>query len=81
MAPRGMDADGGSMLMDTITAGVTVRSVLPLTEFAVAVIVLEPCVEEVTRPCMPCASLIEATLSAEEFHVEEVVRSCVLPSV
>ena len=76
-----MDADDGLMLMDTITAGVTVARVLPLMEFAVAVIVLEPTVIEVARPCIPCTLLIEATLAAEEFHVAEAVRSCVLPSV
>ena len=76
-----MDADGGFTLMDTTTAGVTVRRVPPLSEFAVAVIVLEPTVMVVVKPCIPCTLPIEATLAAEELHVAEVVRSCVLPSV
>jgi hypothetical protein len=81
VVPRGIDADGGFTLMDTTTAGVTVRSVLPLTEPAVAVIVVEPCAVAVARPCAPCTLLIEATLAAEELHVADVVRSCMLPSV
>jgi len=65
---------------DTVTAP-TVTTVSPLTESEVAVIVIDPSVIPVAKPCDPAALLIEATFVAEELHVTEVVRSCVLASV
>jgi len=60
--------------MDTTTAGVTVIKDVPPTEFAVAVIVVEPIADDVASPHIFWALLIEATLPADDVHVAEAVR-------
>lgn len=64
-------------VIDERVAGVTVRSVEPLTEPAFAVIVAWPTV-------VPCASppvAMVATKGTEELQLTEAVKSCVLPSL
>ena len=56
-----------------------------VTEFVtkpdVPVIVVEPCVNEVTNPWLPGLLLMVATELEEELHATEAVMFCVLPSV
>ena len=44
-----------------------------------AVMVVVPATDEVTNPLEPAVLLIVATVSSEELHVTEVVRSCFVP--
>ena len=57
--------------------GVTAKVVVPLTAPEVAVMVVLPAPAPVASPPL----LIVATFVAEEFHVAEFVRFCVLPSL
>ena len=81
VAPRGMVAVAGVTEIETITAGVTVITVLPLTEAEVAVMVVAPCPVPLARPCVPTALLIVAMLVDDELQTTDVLRSCVLPSL
>lgn len=66
----------GLRLMDT-SAAVTVKVVVALTEPDAAVIVLAPSAMLVARPVLETL----ATLVADDVHVTEDVRFCVLPSL
>ncbi len=65
---------------DIRVAGLTVRVVDPETLPDVAVIVAVPVATVLANPFEPAALLIEATPLFDEFHVAEVVRSCVVLS-
>ena len=66
----------GLRLMDT-SAAVTVKVVVALTEPDAAVIVLMPSPMLVAKPALETV----ATLVADDIHVTEFVRFCVLPSL
>lgn len=73
-----MEALAALMVIDRSVAAVIVRTIeLEVIPFCVALIVLVPAVAPVTRP----AALIVATDAFDEFHVTELVKSCVLPSL
>lgn len=65
------------MLIETSTAGVSVRSVDPLTLPDTAVIVAVPTPTLLANP----AGLMVAVAGVSEDHVAVLVRFCVLPSV
>src|SRR5688572_12486877 len=69
------------MTTDTISAGVTVRVVVPETPPETAVIVVVPTAAPVARPSEPPAFEIVATPSSEDSQVTDAVRSCVEASV
>jgi hypothetical protein len=71
----------GVTAMDTSVAAVTVNSVWPETAPFVAVIVVEPTVEEVASPWEPAALLMVAIPVFEEVQFTDDVRSCVGPLV
>jgi len=60
---------------------VTLRSVEPVVEPEVAVMVVEPAAIPVASPLLPAVLLIVATPVADELQVTDVVRFCVLPSL
>jgi hypothetical protein len=62
---------------DTSVAAVTVKFVDPDIPARVAVMVVEPGLSVVADPFEPGVLLTDATLATEEFHVTELVRSCV----
>jgi len=69
------------MEIETKIAGETFNAVVPFTVPNAALIVVVPVLRVVASPCDPEASLIVATLAAEELQYADWVRSCVLPSV
>ena len=73
----------GVTLMDTSTAGVTVRLVEPLMPVAgsVAVIVVDPGATEEARPFNPDALEMVAVLVFDELQVADVVKFWVLESL
>ena len=78
----------GEIAKDATVAAVTFKFVLPLTPFKVALITVVPWFVDVARPLLPPTLLMEAIkLSStpsellSDFHVTEVVISCVVPSV
>ena len=79
--PGAIDADGGLTAIDVSDTEPTVKTVFALIEPDTAVISDDPRATAVARPCVPGVLLIDATLVAEELHVAEFVRFCVLPSV
>ena len=70
----------GSISMDVSVAPVTVSVVVPETLPNVAVIVVLPAATGETKPLLPIASLIVATVVLEEFQVTEPVIFCVVLS-
>jgi hypothetical protein len=73
----GMLALGGATARETRTGGVTVKLDDPEILPDIAVIVVPPCATDEANPAL----LMLATLAADEFHVTEDVRFCVLPLV
>ncbi len=71
----------GVTAIDTSVAAVTVNSVLPEISPNVAVIVVEPTVDEVASPLKPTALLMVAIPVFEEVQVTDVVRFCAGPAV
>src|SRR5512136_379737 len=67
----------GVTWMETRTAEVTVRSVLPVTLSSVAEMVVEPISKDVARPLEPAALLTDAIDPVDELQVTCDVRSCV----
>ena len=72
-----IDGFAGATERDTSVAGVTVRVVLPLMLPELAWMVVVPVPTAVARP----ATLIVATVTAEELHVAVLLRFCVVPSL
>ena len=81
MVPRLMDGFAGVTVIETSSAGVTVRVVLVLTEFRVAEMSVFPVAALVAKPCEPAVLLIWATPGVPELHCTTLVMFCVLPSV
>ncbi len=79
-APRVMLAGAGVTVIIVKVALVTVRVVDPTTPANVAVMVEVPGATPMTMPELPMATLTVATDGADEVHVTELVRFCVLPS-
>ena len=78
--PRAMFGLGGATVSVVSVALVTVTPVDPTTPANVAVMVEVPGATPITMPALPVATLTVATDGAEEVHVTELVRFCVLPS-
>jgi len=75
VVPGAIDAVLGVTAIET-NDGVTVKAAVPLIDPELAVIVAVPGASPVANPvCLPTL----ATDSAEEVHVAEVVRFCVVP--
>ncbi len=74
-------ADTGATMIDSSTAGVTVRVVVPEMLPDVAVIVVVPTSTEVASPLVPVTLLIVATSVFEEFQKTDDVIFCVELSV
>jgi hypothetical protein len=81
VVPSAMVADGGAIAIETKTAGVTVKVAVPLTLPETALMLDVPALRAEANPCEPEASLMVATLAAEELQYAVCVRSCVVPSV
>jgi hypothetical protein len=81
VAPRAIVVAGGLIAIDTSAAAVTVRTVEPLIEPEVAVIVAVPCPTLVASPGVTPVVLIVAVVGVSELHCTVLVRFCVLPSV
>ena len=77
VAPNKIDGFAGATAIETRVGAPTVRVVEPVIEPEAARIAVAPCAALVARPVL----LIVATLIADEPHVAEAVKSCVLPSV
>ena len=77
MVPKANEGFIGAIAMETRAGGVTLRVLEPLIEPKVAVIVALPVPTPVAKPVL----LTLATAGADELHVTELVRFCVLPSV
>jgi hypothetical protein len=75
--PKATDGLAGVTAIDASVAAVTVSVVEPLTAPEAAWMVVAPAAKLVAKPAL----LIVATAVAEELHVAEPVRFCVLPSV
>ena len=67
--------------METKTAGVTVKAVVPDMAPEAAVMVAIPAPALVATPWLPGALLMAATVEADDDHTTVAVRACVLPSV
>lgn len=75
----GILAEAGVMVIDTSSAGVTVRVLaLEVIPERVAVMVVVPCARDKAMPLEPAALLIVAILVFEECHVTDEVISCVV---
>jgi len=79
--PLARESGDGLTAIETITAGVTVNTVLPLTPADVAEIVVVPTVNDVARPREPAVMLTVATVAFDDAHVTLSVMSSMLPSV
>ncbi len=71
-----IDGFEGVTVIDTNTAGPTVRVVLPVTPAKLALISEVPCAAPVARP----PAVIVATAVFDETQVAELVTSSVVPS-
>jgi hypothetical protein len=60
---------------------ITVRVANPVRDPELAVMVVDPSPVLEATPFVPVALLMVATAAFDEFHVTELVKSCVLPSV
>src|SRR5512137_2327618 len=76
VVPFAMPGFVGVTWMETRTAEVTVRSVLPVTLSSVAEMAVEPISEDVARPMDPAALLTAATDRLDELQVTCDVRFC-----
>ena len=81
VVPSATEGFVGVAAIDTSTAAVTVKLVLPLIEPELAVIMAEPVPTLVASPCVFTALTIVATVAVSELHCTVLVTSCVLPSV
>ena len=70
----------GVTSIETSSAAVTVRSVIPETLPSVAMIVVVPLATELADPSLPAALLIVAVPGLLELQVTAAVRSCVVLS-
>ena len=78
MVPFAIEGFTAVIAIDCSVAAVTARAItLDVTPLWVAVMLLEPIPTPVASPL----ALIEATEVVEEFHVAELVRFCVVPSL
>jgi hypothetical protein len=77
VVPRAVETVEGPIAIDTNVGTVTVKMADPLTEPEVAPILVVPCPRLVARPAL----LIVAVPIADDVHVTEGVKFCVLPSV
>ena len=77
--PSAMLGLGGSTVMDTSVAAVTVNVVEPEMLPSIAVIVLLPTATGVAKPLEFAALLIVAVTVLEELQITDVVMSCVVP--
>ena len=69
MVPRAIDGFAGVTAMDTSAAALTVRTVLPLVEPDVAVIVVVPVLTLVASPICWAELLMVATVGVSLDHV------------
>ncbi len=74
--PSGTEELAGVMAIEFSAGALTVRSVDPLTDPEVAVIVVDPCDALEAKPEM----LMGATVAGEEVQVAVAVKSAVVPS-
>jgi hypothetical protein len=79
--PTSIDGAGGVTVIEFSEALVTVSVAVPETLPELAVMVEVPPLTPVASPLVPPALLMVATLVAEEVHVTELVRFCVLWSL
>ena len=77
MAPLAIEGFAGVTAIDCNVAAVTVRTVEPLIDEDVAVIVEVPTAAALASP----AALIVAIVAVPELHVTVLVRFCVVPSL
>ena len=75
--PAATEGFAGVTAIDTSTGGATLSVVEPVIDPELALTVVLPCATVCANP----VPLIVATLCADELHVTEPVRFCVLPSV
>src|ERR1700693_5028212 len=75
--PKGRDSVDGIMFTETGTAGITVRFAVPVTVPEVALIVAVPSTLASAAP----PTLTGTVAGADEIHVADCVRFCVVPSV
>ena len=68
VVPKGRAGVCGFNVMETRDGGVTVRTAVPLTPTAVAVIVDEPAVSDATNPESLASLLILAPVGEDELH-------------
>lgn len=68
VVPSGIEADGGLTAMEINVAGVTVNVAVPFNAPEEALIMVVPALKALARPCDPEASLMVATLGAEELQ-------------
>ena len=79
--PSAIDGLGGVTAIETSTAGVTVKIVLPPIDPDVAVMLVVPAPTEVASPWLLVELLIFAVDGVSELHCTVEVRFCVPPSV
>ena len=79
--PRAIVGKAGLMVIEINVAGVTVKTVEPLIDPEVAVIVVCPVATLAACPMLGAVLLIVATTGAELLQVTDAVRLRVLPSV
>src|ERR1700675_3491394 len=77
VSPAAIEALAGVTATEARTGEVTVNLDVPCTVPEAAVIVVLPTIKPLARP----AALIVATGGADELHVTNELKSCVLPSV
>ena len=77
MLPRKIEGFDGVTAIDARMGAVTVRIVVELIAPDAARIVVPPAATPVASPLL----LMVAMFAADELHVAELVRFCVLPSV
>jgi hypothetical protein len=77
VSPASIEALAGVTLTEARTGEVTVSIAAPCTVPETAVIVVPPTIKPLARP----PALIVATEGADELHVVDEVKTCVLPSL
>lgn len=75
--PAAIEGFAGVTAIEARTGEITVSVVVPCTVPETAVIVVLPVMTPLASP----AELIVATVGADELHVADAVKSCVLPSL
>jgi hypothetical protein len=81
VVPSAMVAMDGVTVIAASVPGMTVRVVVPMRPWKVALILVVPAVTAVACPGLPAALLIVATPGTEEAQVTVVVRSWLVPSL